>query len=36
MYYTDEGIRRWGDWGNRLVRVWKITEFGDELFTLQS
>jgi len=36
MYYTDEGIRTWGDWGNRLVRVWKITEFGDELFTLQS
>ena len=36
LYYTDEGVRSWADLGSRLVHVWKITEFGDELFTLQS
>jgi uncharacterized protein (DUF58 family) len=36
LYYTDEGVRNWADLGNPLVHVWKISEFGDELFSFQT
>jgi uncharacterized protein (DUF58 family) len=36
LYYTEEGVRDWRSYANPLVRVWKITEFGDDLFSLQS
>jgi uncharacterized protein (DUF58 family) len=36
LYYTDEGVRNWDDVSIEAVRVYRITEHGDELFALQT
>lgn len=36
LYYTDEGVRNWDDIAVEAVRVYRITEHGDELFALQT
>ena len=36
LYYTDEGVRNWNELSIEAVRVYRITEYGDDLFTLQA
>jgi hypothetical protein len=36
LYYTDEGVKNWHELSIESVRVYRITEHGDELFTLQT
>ncbi|TFH06482.1 MAG: DUF58 domain-containing protein [Spirochaetales bacterium] len=36
LYYTDEGVRNWTELAVETMHIWRITEFGDELFTLQA
>lgn len=36
LYYTDEGVRNWRELGIEGVRIYRITEHGDELFALQT
>ncbi len=36
LYYTDEGVRSWTDLATESVRLYRITEHGDEIFALQA
>jgi uncharacterized protein (DUF58 family) len=36
LYYTDEGVRNWHELSLDSVRVYSITEHGDELFAIQA
>lgn len=36
LYYTDEGVANWTDLSIESVRVYRITEHGDELFAIQT
>ncbi len=36
LYYTDEGVRTWHELSVETVRVYRITEHGDDLFALQA
>ncbi|MFW5689053.1 MAG: DUF58 domain-containing protein [Spirochaetota bacterium] len=36
LYYTDEGVRNWQDLAIEGVEIYRITEHGDELFTIQA
>ncbi|MFW5737497.1 MAG: DUF58 domain-containing protein [Spirochaetota bacterium] len=36
LYYTDEGVANWDDLSIESVRVYRITEHGDELFAIQT
>lgn len=36
LYYTDEGVRNWHELAVESVRVYRITEHGDELFAIQA
>ena len=36
LYYTDEGVKNWHNESMESVRVFRITEHGDELFSIQA
>ncbi len=36
LYYTDEGVQNWHELSVETVRVYRITEHGDDLFALQA
>ena len=36
LYYTDEGVRNWNELSTGTVRLYRITEHGDEIFALQA